>query len=340
MSTTDVARDIDWVRQGMGEAKISYLGFSYGTYLGAVYGKMYPNKVDRMILDGNVDPTPTQMWYEATLSQNAPVQRRLDSWLNWIAKYDDVYHLGTTTEQVRNAWNNTLADVRTNPRESVGATELLGTVYGAMFSESAWIPLAQALSDFVNEHDASSLVGFASPTNNIASENATASFNAVICSDAAWPTTQTQYESDVAASAQTSQFAWSNMWSSGSACANWAVPHKTRVMPTGENLPPILMFNSVDDPATPYEGARAMHAALPSSVLVTEQNSGKHCVFANPQAAVNPDAQQIGADYLVNGIIPDQDVSVPGHALPVPTPSLAQHSVKAPATSSALMQAE
>ncbi|MEV1002704.1 alpha/beta hydrolase [Nonomuraea sp. NPDC050202] len=319
MGTKDVARDMDAIREKLGESKISYLGYSYGTYLGAVYGTMFPQRVDRMILDSSVDPTPTRMWYQATLAQNPKVQRRLEEWLGWVAKHDDVFGLGSTLDQTRAAWNATLSDFRTTPHGQVGGSELLGIAYGATFGESLWVPLAQALSDYVVKDDDASLVALAAPATDAATENGIASFNAVICRDAAWPAETIEYERDAGRSAQTSQFAYYNMWNSGSACATWSVANETRVLPTGDGLPPILMFNSIGDPSTPYEGALNMHKALPSSVLVTEQDSGKHGVFANPVASTNPAAQRIGEDYLVDGLLPAGDVSIPGHALPVPT---------------------
>ncbi|MEW9555530.1 alpha/beta hydrolase [Nonomuraea sp. NPDC050783] len=319
MGTRDVAQDMDQIRAQLGESKISYLGFSYGAYLGAVYATLFPGRVDRMILDGNVDPTPERLWYKATLAQNEKLQKRHDAWLSWVATYDDVFHLGTTLDRTRAAWNATLAEFRATPHGEVGGSELLSLAYGSAMSESLWIPLAQALSDYVVNHDDSMLVAFAAPSADAANENYNAAYNAIICRDAPFPAETIEYERDAGKSAQTSQFAYLNMWTSGSACASWTVPSRQRVLPTGAGLPPILMFNSVDDAATPYEGALKMHQALPSSVLVTELDSGKHTVFAGPFLSINPAAQRIGADYLVDGKLPSGDISIPGHALPVPT---------------------
>ncbi|MEU4197041.1 alpha/beta fold hydrolase [Kribbella sp. NPDC026611] len=333
LGTVDVARDMDRIRDALGEQKLNYVGFSYGTYLGAVYGKLFPQRVGRMILDGNIDPTPRDVWYQAGLAQSVAIQKRFDSYLGWVAKYDSVFHLGSTVDAVRAAWNSTLTNFRTTPHGVVGGHELLAGAYGVMFSESGWIPFTKALSTYVVGGDDSALVTFAAPDTSAKGEQFNAIFNAVICVDSPWPS-KARYERDGVRTAKVSQFAWYNMWTSGSACRNWPVPSARPLKITGKDLPGILMFNTIGDPATPYAGALKLHASLPTSVLVTELDSGKHCVFANSRAMVNVAANDIGTRYLVTGELPAQDTSVPGHALPVPTaaakvsftrPSLLEH---------------
>jgi pimeloyl-ACP methyl ester carboxylesterase len=322
LGTVNVAHDLDRLRAALGDPKLNYLGFSYGTYLGAVYGKLYPHNVGRMILDGNIDPTPQDVWYKASLNLPTAMQKRFDSYLAWIAKYDSVFHLGNTVAEVQAGWAKALTDFRTNPRDQVGGSELLGTAMGMMYSESAWTPFAEAISAYVVNGDDGPLTDFAAPYLGEDAEQALAAFNAVVCSDSVWPRDRASWERDTAQVAKTSQFAWYNVFTS--ACHSWPVASKGRPEITGENLPGILMYNTIGDPATPYEGALRLHAALPTSVLVTERDSGKHCVFANSRAAVNPAANAIGTKYLLTGELPKTDTSVPGHALPVPAPGQAK----------------
>jgi len=321
LGTDNVARDMDRVRAALGEQKLNYLGFSYGTYLGAVYTELFPQRVGRMILDGNVDPTPRDLFYKMAMSQSVAFEPRLNSYLRWVAKYDAVFHLGTTVRAVRANWNKTLADFRTKPHGAVGGHELLSTAFGVLISEEGWTAFAQALSTYVVGGDDTALVEFATPNTSAGAERFTASFSAVICGDSKWSQSKATYERDAARLAKVSQVAWDNMWVTGSVCRNWPVPDRTPIKITGRGLPGILMFNTVGDPATPYAGALKLHQVLRSSVLVTERNSGAHCVFANPQSMVNTAANDIGTKYLLTGELPAGDVSVPGHALPVPTPA-------------------
>ncbi|MDF5756235.1 alpha/beta hydrolase [Spongiactinospora sp. TRM90649] len=317
LGTRNVARDMDRVLSLLGEKKLNYLGYSYGTYLGAVYATLFPDRVGRMILDSNMNPEPREFYRAATVAQVEPLQRRVDAWLAWTARYDDVFHLGDTRKKTRAAWDATLAAFRT-PHGTVGADELLGTVSGLMYDESGWQALAQSVADFTLRQDDAGLVELAGSTPSVAQEQGIAAFSSVMCVDAAWPSERAAYESDAARFPKSFQFAWYNIGNATS-CANWPAGHEERVLPTGKGLPKILMFNNVDDPATPYRGALGMHRSLPTSVLVTALNAGRHGVFANPIAQRNTDAQRIGAAYLVDGVLPRRDIVIPGHKLPVPT---------------------
>ncbi|GAA1697330.1 alpha/beta hydrolase [Kribbella yunnanensis] len=331
LGTDNVARDMDRIRAALGEQKLNYLGFSYGTYLGAVYTELFPQRVGRMILDGNIDPTPPDVFYQAAMAQSVAFQKRLGTYLAWVAKYDAVFHLGTTVRAVRANWDKTLDDFRTKPHGAVGGHELISTAAAVLTSEVAWIDFSQVLSAYVVNGDDTGLVEFATPSTSPRAEQFTASFSAVTCVDSKWPAGKARYERDAARLAKFSQFAWDNMWITGSACRNWPVPNHAPIKITGRGLPGILMFNTIGDPATPYAGALKLHKVLRSSVLVTERDSGKHCVFANDRADVNTWANDIGTKYLLTGELPQHDVSIPGHALPVPTPSaLKKASEKSP----------
>lgn len=314
LTTPNNARDMDRVRAALGEERISYLGYSYGTYLGAVYGELFGNRVDRMVLDSSVDPTRSQIWYGINLNQDVAAQRRLDRYFDWIAEHDDAFHLGTTPDQVRSVWRGVQNDLRRQARGPLGPSEFIDLTFNALYGETDWIPLADALRDF-RDGDDRRLVDLVSPMDR-AAENSNAIYNAVECADAPWPAKRSQWERDSTELAREHPLAaWYNSWTVAP-CRTWDAPSREPVKITGTDLPPVLMFNSVHDVATPYEGAQRMHRALPTSVLVTEQDAGKHGVFA---LAGNPDADRIGANYLVRGDLPADDVDIPGHPRPSPT---------------------
>ena len=89
---------MDSIRKALGEKQINFYGFSYGTYLGQVYATLFPNQVRRMVLDGDVDPT--RVWYAANLDQDVAFDKNIKIYFDWVAKYDAIYHLGTTGEAV------------------------------------------------------------------------------------------------------------------------------------------------------------------------------------------------------------------------------------------------
>ncbi|WP_167478714.1 alpha/beta hydrolase [Nocardia arthritidis] len=102
ITTENTARDMDAVRAALGVDRIDYLGTSYGTYLGAVYATLFPGRVDRMVLDSNVNPD--WVWTEEFAQQQVAGKRRLDDLFAWIADHRDQYHLGDTALQVYQTW--------------------------------------------------------------------------------------------------------------------------------------------------------------------------------------------------------------------------------------------
>ncbi|MBF6224759.1 alpha/beta fold hydrolase [Nocardia abscessus] len=102
ITTENTARDLDAVRAALGLERIGYLGTSYGTYLGAVYAALFADRVDRMILDSNVNPD--WVWTEEFAQQQVAGKQRLDDLFAWIAEHDDEYHLGDTALQVYRNW--------------------------------------------------------------------------------------------------------------------------------------------------------------------------------------------------------------------------------------------
>jgi pimeloyl-ACP methyl ester carboxylesterase len=100
MTTVDTARDMDSIRQALGQSQISYYGFSYGTYLGQVYSTLFPSHVRRLIMDSNVDPR--KVWYQANLDQDIAFNRNIKIWFGWLAQHHSFYHLGRTEKTVEN----------------------------------------------------------------------------------------------------------------------------------------------------------------------------------------------------------------------------------------------
>ena len=151
MTTVDMARDMDQIRQAFGVAKISYYGFSYGTYLGQVYGTLFPDRVRRMVLDSTVDPTGA--WYADNIDQDYAFQGRLDAFFAWTAKYDSAYHLGSTQAEVEAAYYKARDKLEKSPIDGsngplLGPDELDDTFVLAGYLNSVWPAFAQALSQY------------------------------------------------------------------------------------------------------------------------------------------------------------------------------------------------
>jgi pimeloyl-ACP methyl ester carboxylesterase len=301
----------------LGEQKLNYFGVRWGTYLATVYTTLFPGRMDRIILDSMFNSIPVDMGYQNSLAQIRPFYERRDEWFDWIARYDGVFHLGTTRADARKAWDYVAAELRRAPAGEVGPSEFILTTLGAIVGEGQWIPMAQAISDFVNKHDDTRLRALATPPVSPDLANGYAA-TGVSCLDSAWPTKRATYEANYGdLQAEAPFIGWYMMWLTAH-CSNWPAPSATRIRPDGRGLPPFLIVANRNDPGAVYEDVVKLHQIYSSSRLVTAGGSQISETF-NPVAERNPYVDQIAADYLVSGILPVRDVTVPGHPLPDPT---------------------
>ncbi|AJP00918.1 tripeptidyl aminopeptidase [Streptomyces cyaneogriseus subsp. noncyanogenus] len=320
MTTPNTARDLDVIRAALGEKKLNYLGVSYGTYLGAVYGTLFPGHVRRMVVDSVVNPSREKIWYEANLDQDVAFETRWQDWQDWVAKNDAAFHLGDTRAEVQAQWLKLRATAKENPIGGVvGPAELLGFFQSAPYYDSAWVTVATVFSKYVGG-DTQALVDAAAPdlsdtAGNAASENGNAVYTAVECADAKWPTDWRTWDRDNTRLHQDHPFlTWSNAWMN-LPCATWPVQQNTPVdVKTGKGLPPVLIVQSERDAATPYGGAVELHQRFKGSRLITERDAGSHGVTG----LVNPCVNDRVDTYLLTGEVDSRDVTCAPHATPKP----------------------
>ncbi|CAF4971681.1 unnamed protein product, partial [Rotaria sp. Silwood1] len=159
MTTIDIAKDMESIRVALSQDQISYYGFSYGTYLGQVYATLFPDRVRRMVLDSNVDAR--MVWFQANLNQDLAFEPNIKIWFRWLAKYNNVFHLGQTESQVEKQWNSTLKQLENNPFSNIiGPDEWLDIFLLAAYFQQTWIDLGTTFADWVNKNDGDSLMGW------------------------------------------------------------------------------------------------------------------------------------------------------------------------------------
>lgn len=320
MTTPNTARDLDVIRAALGEKKLNFLGVSYGTYLGAVYGTLFPTHVRRMVVDSVVNPSKKKIWYEANLDQDVAFEIRLKDWMKWVAKYDATFHLGDTAEKVAKNWDKLRATAKKEPLGGVvGPAELIAYFQSAPYYDSAWVGIATNFSKYV-AGDAKPLIEAASPdlsdtAGNIASENGNAVYTAVECADAKWPTSWKKWDRDNTRIHRDSPFmTWANAWMN-LPCATWkSKQHEPVEVKTGKGLPPVLIAQATRDAATPYEGAVELHKRFKGSRLITEKDAGSHGITN----LVNPCLNDRVEAYLLTGKLDSKDVTCAPHATPKP----------------------
>lgn len=298
MRTVDWVRDMDALRAALGVEKINYLGFSYGTYLGQVYATMYPQRVRRMIFDGIVDPRG--VWYRAQLSQDRAFEKVANQFFAWIARNNATYKLGTSAGAIRSRYLGVVKELRTQRHDGIGANEWTDTFVHAMYAESLWPDAAHALASWVLKRDMSSARsaydGATEPDDNVF-----AVYNAVQCTDAAWPARYSKWRKDAFRTAkQAPVLTWSNVWFN-TACLYWPGTPGKPVAVNGSAAPPILLLGATLDGATPYSGALEVRNRFPKAVLVAEQDATTH---SGAVLGGNSCIDKRISEYLISGKLP------------------------------------
>jgi pimeloyl-ACP methyl ester carboxylesterase len=312
IGTENVARDLDVIRAALGDAGLTYLGYSYGTEIGAVYADLFPSHVRALVLDGVVDPS---------LSADALTS---DSALGFEGALHDFFAYCSQKncakgEDAQTAIDDLMAQARQAPISSgAGRPATAGTILSALdnalYNRQAWPLLGQALSEGLRGK-ASLIVRLADIFDdaNLVDVNL-----AVNCTDQAYSRDPAHYE---ALGKQLTAIApEEGTFSALDAlpCAYWQTSAKPLKPPEGKGAPPILLIGTTGDPATPYEWAVAVSKELESAVLLTNLGEG-HTAYLSGVACVDDAVDQ----YLLTLMTPEPGATCGDITTgpPIPTPS-------------------
>lgn len=329
IDTVSAARDMDRIRAALGAERINYFGYSYGTYLGAVYAKLYPQRVRRAALDSVVDPTG--VWYGDNLAQDIAFGDRHRAFMAWVARYDARYRLGTDPARIEAKWYAMRTALAKKPAGGrVGASELEDTFLRGGYYNGYWPYLAEAFAAYANKRNSAPLteVYKSLGASDASDDNSYSVYTAVQCRDASWPRDWRRWRTDNrAVHAKAPFMTWNNAWYNAP-CAFWPTNPLRSVDITNAKLPPVLLFQATDDAATPYHGAVTVHRRLARSRLVVERGGGNHAVTLGGNTCLDKHL----AAYLADGTVPRGTGSVDAvcDARPDPKPL----SAKAKATAS------
>jgi pimeloyl-ACP methyl ester carboxylesterase len=313
VSTADAARDMDVLRQALGDAKLTYLGFSYGTLLGATYAGLFPTHIRAMVLDGALDPAlPTLTYLD---QQSAGLQNNLDQFFTWCAanqsacRWDPGADPTATLEAL-------LARVRANEvpvpgtSRTVGPAELLyGTAWG-LYTPSSWQYLGESLGA-VSQGDGTGILAlfdqYTERQPNGTYDNIFEANAAINALDAP-ALSPAQIQAGVpAAEAASPIFGLQNLYSEFDSDV-WPVRATGRIGPiTAAGSPPIVVVGSTGDPVTPYGWAQALAAQLSNGVLLTRIGDGHTAYGASSCIRQRVDS------YLVSLTVPPAGIRCPSN---------------------------
>ena len=312
-STTDVARDMDVVRAALGEPKLSYLGYSYGSYFGAVYAQTFPDHAGRIVLDSAIDPADPGTHVRG---ENAPQRERaLRDWAAWAAGHDDQFNLGATADQVIATVERVYQASARHPLR-VGRYDVDDTIVPALLID----PLSDdgdasqaELAVFVQVLARAAATGSAESTPELDRTlagiltGADSAFHsgqtAIMCADQAVPRDPEWYWRDLQ-TRRARHPLFGPLDRRLAPCAFW---------PTGPGQPPFRVHNDVpalivnadgDINATP-ELNQAMHRALAGSRLITLAGVRTHGVYLFQGAPCVDDTVNA---YLDSGVLPTHDL--------------------------------
>ncbi len=311
MSTADAARDMDQLRDALGEERLTYLGFSYGTYLGTVYADLFPTRVRAMVLDGAIDPAQT--FDQRNEAQAAGFARALDAFLDDCKARPacPFYNGGKPADAfdalMRRIDSGALPAVAVADKRPVGPGEAFTGVLAALYAQSSWPVLAQGLA-LAQRGDGSILLLLADSYNQRQADgtykNVVAANNAVNCLDYVVPTTVAAYDAMVPVLERVAPRFGAAIAYSGLPCAFWPV-HPARVPGaiTAAGAPPILVVGTTGDPATPYQWAVNLAGELESGVLLTRKGEGHTAYGESPCIEGHVDR------YLISLEVPPPDTT-------------------------------
>jgi pimeloyl-ACP methyl ester carboxylesterase len=281
VSTVAAARDMDRIRQAVGDPKLNYLGFSYGTFLGATYAKLYPNRVRAMALDGALDPALAPLPMITAQSEALDGQLRgLES--ACAASSSCPWHApkGQTLAQ---AYQGLLARVRAHPvhvsgtSQQVGPAELLYGTAAGLYSTDTWGSLEGDLAE-LSGGDGSGILGafddYVERNSNGTYNNTFEAESAVDCLDTPSPPVRQLVADGRKLQKQAPVFGLLDLYSEIT-CALWPVKATGKVGPiTAPGSPPIVVIGSTGDPITPYRWAVNLAHQLSHGVLLTRVGDG------------------------------------------------------------------
>ncbi|WP_406356338.1 alpha/beta hydrolase [Streptomyces hirsutus] len=301
VSTTDTARDMDRIRQALGDDRLNYFGISYGTELGGVYAHLFPKKVGRLTLDAVVDPSADTVGHAE--NQTRGFQRALDNYLKSTGRDP-----GQGSREIAELLDRMDAEplpTSSKGRELTQSLALTGIVL-PLYSKDGWPVLTSAL-EAAEEGDGSELLALADGYNERDASGkygtTTHSQRAISCLDDKQRMTAAQTGELLPEFERISPvFGPFLGWDTAGWCHDWPVPgqHDTPEV-SAPGAAPVLVIGNTGDPATPYEGAQRMADELGEGVgiVLTWEGEG-HGAYGSGSDCVDSTVDA----YLLDGTVP------------------------------------
>lgn len=308
VDTLSTVYDLEMMRALVGDEKLNYLGFSYGTFIGALYADAFADRVGRLVLDGALAPDVTL--HEVVLRQQKGFETATRAYLNECLSRSSCPFNGTVDEAMKEI-GELIATVDANPmRASDGRWVSSGTFITAiilpLYNEDNWYLLddlfvevrqgipetALFLADFYNGR-----------SDGVYEDNSTVAFSAINCLDYPPGGDVKQMRRDALEIERAAPTFGKYAGYSDISCQEWPFAGPDERGPvTGAGADPILVIGTTGDPATPYVWAEQLAEQLENGVLVTNNGEG-HGAYTAGNACIDKTVEQ----YFLEGKVPATD---------------------------------
>ncbi|MBB5959838.1 pimeloyl-ACP methyl ester carboxylesterase [Saccharothrix tamanrassetensis] len=316
INTPNTARDLDVIRAVLGEEKLNYLGYSYGTYLGAVYGSLFPQRLDRNVLDSAVHPE--WVWREQFRAQAVAYRRNVEIWAEWVAARNDVFSLGTTAAEVMAVLEKIAARLAVKPIGDQNRTMFDSAVGVGSRYRPLWSDIAAAVRNLKDGSPAESAQLMARAAEG---DLVSGVFSTVTC-EVDWPTDVETYYEDMRVFRERYPYGFGVVRAAPASCTYRSFTPPEPAVPLRRDGYPIgVVVQAEGDTQTQYESGPAMASRLGHS-LITVTDEGRHGIYGAGNRCVNAEVDR----YLVDGVLPDSSSECPGDPRPTSgNPSSAVH---------------
>ena len=308
IGTAAVARDMDAVRQALGDDQINYLGFSYGTELGTAYVERFGDHVRAMVLDGAIDPTIAPI--DETVNQEAGFQTAFNDYAADCARSSDC-PLGTDPAQFVTRYHQLIDPLVTKPaatsdRRVLGYSDATTGTINALYTPQFWKFLTSGLLGLRRGTDPGDLLTLADEYYGRDAHghynNSQDAFNAVRCVDAPEPTDPAAWADADRRIREAAPFVSYGQFTGQAPrdlCALWPVPATSSPHPAAAVAPgKVVVVSTTHDPATPYQAGVDLARQLGANLITFEGT--QHTVVFNGNECVDDAVIR----YLVDGAAP------------------------------------
>jgi pimeloyl-ACP methyl ester carboxylesterase len=285
-STANAARDMDILRQAVGDKQLNYMGKSYGTFLGTLYAQFFPDKVGRMVLDGAVDPAISN--FQQGLTQAVGFDKAFAAFVTDCGKRSNCPLQKDNTAAI-DEMKKILSQLENNPNKRLSESlALLGTASALYDSATGW-PRLRAAIKAVKQGKAGKFLELADEYTGRTEDGSytTNEFESgaiIDCLDFADNRSVEEMKKDAEVFAKQAPLFGPYLAYGGLVCQYFETPKAKQVLPT-KTANPIVIIGTTGDPATPYAWAQGLNKILTKSVLIsltgdghTGQGQGNECV--------------------------------------------------------------